>query len=207
MRSITTFFLLASALAAFALWRSETADDKISILSAAGESTKTVESIQVLERYEDQDYGFSVAVPAGWTRVYAAQPDGTEVGNWPDELEPGYAVGFESPRSGSRDRFADYILIELLPGDEFGLFDATGAQQNYFQSEQTKFVYDRLSINSALDDSIDVDLVIFQRGVQAFGYTLAFYAIGEPANEKILFEAFQIMLRTFEQIKDPFVVI
>ena len=207
MRSIATFLLLASAVAAVVLWRSETPDENISILSAAGESIKTVESIQVLERYEDQDYGFSVAVPAGWTRVYAAQPDGTEVGNWPDNLEPGYAVGFESPRSGSRDRFADYILIELLPGDEFGLFDTTGAQQHYFQSEQTKFVYDRLSINSALDDSIDVDLVIFQRGVQAFGYTLAFYAIGEPANEKILFEAFQIMLRTFEQIEDPFVVI
>ena len=207
MRSIATLLLLASAVAAITLWRSETIDENISISSVADESIKTVESIEVLERYEDQDYGFSVAVPAGWTRVYAAQPDGTEVGIWPDQLEPGYAVGFESPRSGSRDRFADYILIELLPGDDFGLFEATGAQQHYFQTEQTKFVYDRLSINSALDDSIDVDLVIFQRGVQAFGYTLAFYAIGEPANEKILFEAFQIMLRTFEQIEDPFVVI
>ena len=207
MRSIATLVLLSSVVSALALWRIGPASENISISSSPDELVDTVESILALERYEDQDYGFTLAVPAGWTRVFAALPDGTEVGNWPDELEPGYAVGFESPRSGSRDRFADYILIELLPGDEFGLFDATEAQQHYFQSEQTQIAYDQLSIDSSVDDAIDVDLVIFQRGVQAFGYTLAFYAIGEPANEKILFEAFQIMLRTFEQIEDPFVVI
>ena len=207
MRSIATFVLLVSVVSALALWRFGPASENTSILSSPDESADTVESILALERYEDQDYGFTLAVPAGWTRVFAALPDGTEVGNWPDELEPGYAVGFESPRSGSRDRFADYILIELLPGDEFGLFDATKEQQHYFQSERNQIAYDQLRIDSSVDDAIDVDLVIFQRGVQAFGYTLAFYAIGEPANEKRLFEAFQIMLRTFEQIEDPFVII
>ena len=207
MRFIAIFIILASVVATTLLWQFASTAENKSTFSSTDEIANTVTSILLLERYEDSDYGFSLAVPAGWTRVFAAQPDGTEVGNWPDELEPGYAVGFESPRSGSQDRFADYILIELLPGDEFGLFDAAEAQQLYFQSDHAQFAYDRLSINSALDDSIDVDLVIFQRGVQAFGYTLAFYAIGEPANEQILFEAFQIMLRTFEQIEDPFVVI
>ena len=63
-----------------------------------------------LDTYENIDYGFSIAVPAGWSPVIADVDDNDAF------LEPGYAIGFESGRQGKDDRFADYILVELLPG-------------------------------------------------------------------------------------------
>lgn len=169
--------------------------------------TQGVELILDLERYVDPDYGFSVAIPAGWTRIVAAETPVSETDDVLASLEPGYAVGFESPRSGLKDRFADYILIEVLPGDDSGLFEASEEQQQYLPFESEKIAYDRLAIDSATDDATEVDLVIFQRGVNALGYTLGFYAIGEPANEQTMFDAFQIMIRTFTQTSDPFVII
>lgn len=165
------------------------------------------ELILDLERYEDADYGFSMAIPSGWTRIVAADIESEEMDEVLAPLEPGYAVGFESPRSGSADRFADYILLEILPGDEIGLFESMPEDRRYLASGGVDLAYERLSINHASNDSVEVDLIIFQRGVQAFGYTLAFYAIGEPANEQALFDAFRIMLFTFEQLVDPFVII
>jgi len=157
--------------------------------------------------YDDPEYGFSVAVPSGWTRIIAADESAPEIDDVSALLELGYAVGFESPRSSLNDRFADYILIEVMPGDDSELFVASERQRKYFSSGQEKILYDRLLINADKDSASDVDLVIFQRGEKAFGYTLAFYAIGEPANEQAMFEAFQIMLRTYTQNADPFIII
>ncbi|MFK7995298.1 MAG: hypothetical protein AB8B87_14250 [Granulosicoccus sp.] len=163
------------------------------------------DQIVELERYEDLDYGFSVAVPVGWTKIVAADTDTAD--SELASLEPGYAVGFGSPRSNVDDRFEDYILIEVLPGDDSGLFEASDAEQRFIQAGSEKIAYDRLEVDGATDDASDIDLVIFQRGVKAFGYTLGFYAIGEPSNEQAMFDAFQIMLRTYKQKADPFVII
>ncbi len=165
-----------------------------------------------LERYDDLDYGFSVAVPAGWSKIVlgeSAEQSEIEFATSGSPLwsEPGYTVGFESPRGDKPDQFADYILIEVLPGDDTGLFDTTQADQRVLHVGHQSIDYDQLFVDSEKDDTIDVDLVIFQRGVQALGYTLSFYAIGEPANEQALFDAFQIMLRTFYQSSEPFVII
>ena len=171
------------------------------------DSSRAIELILDLERYDDADYGFTMAIPAGWTRIVAADIESEEMDEATALHEPGYAVGFESPRSDSTDRFADYILLEILPGDDTGLFESAPEDRRYLATGEAELAYERLSINHAADDTIEVDLVIFQRGVQAFGYTLGFYAIGEPANEQTLFDAFRIMLITFEQLADPFVII
>lgn len=160
-----------------------------------------------LDLYDDPDYGFSVAIPAGWRRIVSSNEADIDPHDLQAWLEPGYAVGFESPRSGATDRFADYILIEVLPGDDTGLFMSTDEQRRYLSTSDGQIAYDMLSIDGKTDTASDVDLVIFQRGVQAMGYTLGFYAIGEPANERALFNAFQIMLRTFNQTAEPFVII
>lgn len=207
MRLIAAILLLVLVTAGYTSWRLGAVSDEPVASDTPFKTIDKLGSISNLERYDDPDYGFSFAIPAGWRTIIAVQSEVDTVDDWLDDLEPGYAVGFEAPRSGNQDRFADYILIELLPGEDFGLFDASGAQTYVFESEQESFTYHRLEIDSALDDTIDVDLVIFQRGVQALGYTLAFYAIGEPADEHLLFQAFQIMLRTFEQHKAPFVII
>lgn len=162
-----------------------------------------------VERYDDHDYGFSMAVPTGWSKIVYDEfaeyehPD-ADVPLW---SEPGYAVGFESPQSNEHDRFADYILIEVLPGEETGLFETTQENERLIQLETESVYYDRLFIDSEQDAAIEVDLVIFQRGVQALGYTVSFYAIGEPANEQVLFKAFKNMLSTFSQFNEPFVII
>lgn len=164
-------------------------------------------SIKRLQRYDDPDYGFSLAVPEGWTKVVAN--DRTESGrdDLLDALEQGYAIGFESPQSDQYDRFADYILIEVLPGVDSGLFHTTLDMRHFLQIGHELVAYDRLDIDGETDDLIDVDLVIFQRGIRALGYTLSFYAVGEPANEEILFAAFQIMLRTYIQNGVPFEIL
>lgn len=164
-------------------------------------------SILELDRYDDPEYGFSVAIPAGWRRIVSADVDTADADDDQVWTEPGYAVGFESPQANLEDFFADYVLIEVLPGDDSGLFTSTAQDRKYLDTGKQQVSYDRLYIDSDSDDSIDVDLVIFQRGVQALGYTLGFYAIGEPANERALFEAFQVMLRTFIQTSDPFLII
>lgn len=166
-----------------------------------------IKPILDLELYTDTDYGFSVAIPAGWTRIVAAGDVAVEGNDVLASLEPGYAVGFESPREGFEDQFADYILIEVLPGDDIGLFESSDAQRRIIQSGSEPIAYDRLEVDGATDDASDVDLVIFQRGVKALGYTLGFYAIGEPTNEQAMFDAFQIILRTYNQTSDPFVII
>lgn len=169
--------------------------------------SETIGRIVSLARYDDIDYGFSLAIPDGWTRIVADDSAIVEDNGVLSTLEPGYAVGFESPRSGKGDQFADYILIEVLPGTDTGLFEATHEHRRFLRSGLENFAYDRLEIDAQTDKLSDVDLVIFQHGVQALGYTLSFYAIGEPVNEQALFEAFQILLRTYTQTADPFVVI
>lgn len=164
-------------------------------------------SINGLRLYDDHEYGFSLAVPEGWTKVVADESDISGSNELLATLDQGYAVGFESPQADRYDRFADYILIEVMPGVDSGLFESTLDNQEFLQVGEEQLAYDRLDIDSETDDNIDVDLVIFQRGVQALGYTLSFYAIGEPANEKNLFEAFQIMLHTYTQNEAPFEIL
>lgn len=176
-------------------------------LSGENARTETIDPITDLERYEDADYGFTMSIPAGWSRIVAADIESEDMDDVIALLEPGFAVGFESPRSSGTDRFADYILLEILPGSETGLFESTPENLRHLEIGEIELEYERLTIDPATDDNIDVELVIFQRGVQAFGYTLGFYAIGEPANEQTLFDAFRIMLISFEQLADPFVII
>lgn len=181
--------------------------DHQSASASCDDQGNCVEHILDLELYTDPDYSFSVAIPAGWSRIVAADAIVGETDDVLASLEPGYAVGFESPRSGLDDRFADYILIEVLPGDDTGLFEASEEQRRVFRSGADRIIYDRLEIDGATDDASDVDLVIFQHGIKALGYTLGFYAIGEPSNEQAMFDAFQILLRTYTQKHDPFVII
>lgn len=158
-----------------------------------------VEWVTALERYTDQDVGFQMAVPSGWGRIVLDQAESSV-----DALDIGYAVGFEAPQQSLTDEFADYILVEVLPGTDSGLFDAGSEQRYSLQIDGNSIEYDRLYIDSKADKHAAVDLVIFQREFRALGYTVDFYAIGEPANEKTLFDAFQIMLRTFEINAAPF---
>ena len=51
-----------------------------------------------------------------------------------------------------------------------------------------------------------IDLIVHQAEIHGLGYTIAFYAIGEPANEVMMRDAFDVMLRTFRLKNSPFFI-
>lgn len=180
-----------------------------------------VERIADIELYEDLNYGFTVAVPVGWTRIVAADAlesssderldessvsQSTSVRPEPESLvlEPGYAVGFESASRELDDPFTDYILIEILPGKDSGLFQADLAQRRYITVDDHRASLDRIEISRENSDLTDVDLIVYQSEFSGLGYTVGLYAIGELIREPLLAMAFAVMLQTFEVKQDPF---
>ena len=153
-----------------------------------------------LDTYENTDYGFSVAVPAGWSPVIADVDDDDRL------LEPGYAIGFESGRQGKDDRFADYILVELLPGRDSGLFETDGRQREMIKVNGKSGFREQLRIDGRENGLSAIDLIVHQAEIQGLGYTIAFYAIGEPTNEVMMRDAFDVMLRTFRLKSSPFFI-
>ena len=158
------------------------------------------EMLTDLDTYENTDYGFSVAVPAGWSPVIADVDDNDGF------LEPGYAIGFESSRQGKDDRFADYILVELLPGRDSGLFETDGRQREMIKVNGKSGFREHLRIDGRENGLSAIDLIVHQAEIQGLGYTIAFYAIGEPANEVMMRDAFDVMLRTFRLKNSPFFI-
>lgn len=181
----------------------------------------SLERLLAIEAYEDLDYGFKVAIPVGWRKIVTAESSndpGSSANSTPGSgqesvstamplsLEPGYAVGFESVQQNADDRFADYILIEVLPGGESGLFDANHSLRQPVTIDGRKTWFDRLEIDRMSSGLTDVDLVVYQAELSGVGYTVGLYAIGEPIREQLLAMAFEVMLQTFEVIRDPFTV-
>jgi len=152
-----------------------------------------------IEAYEDPDYGFSVAIPSGWQKIVAAESDESF-----SELEPGYAVGFESPHQGDQDRFADYVLIEVLPGKDSGLFETDGQNRQLISINGQAAWMDRLDVKGESNGLTEVDLTIFQAQMSGLGYTIGLYAIGEPSREKLMSDAFEVIVRTFKLTTSPF---
>ncbi|NND90721.1 MAG: hypothetical protein HKN42_07630 [Granulosicoccus sp.] len=191
------------------------------LASQEGKHGRSVELLLDIEAYEDPDYGFSVAIPTGWRKIVTAEPerdpqsaraviDDTQEGAAAsmslELLEPGYAVGFESVQQNRDDRFADYILIEILPGNASGLFYSDGLQRQPVTIDGRSAWYDRLEVDEASSGLTDVDLVIYQAEFSGLGYTVGLYAIGEPEREAIMSTAFGVMLSTFKVTRAPFSV-
>jgi len=153
-----------------------------------------------LDTYENVDYGFSIAIPAGWSPVVA------DIEEVETPLEPGYAIGFESSRQGENDRFADYILVELLPGHDSGLFETDGSGRELITVNGRTGFREQLTIDGREDGLSAIDLIVHQAEVRGLGYTIGFFAIGEPINEIMMRDAFDVMLRTFRLKNSPFTV-
>jgi len=157
--------------------------------------------IERIVRYNDEDYGFEVAVPENWRRNIAATSD-EEL----NDLEPGYAVGFESPRSGANDVFADYLMVEILPGARTGAFEADDAQTQTRLVDGRLAVIDQVNLDGFEIDGDRLDLVVFQAQIIELGFTVGIFAIGEQHEAAVLADAFQLALKTFKVPDDPFSV-
>lgn len=163
------------------------------------EASVTSNSLFDIENYDDDDYGFSVAIPAGWTKVIAAEKtEDVEI------LEPGYAVGFEAPNEGADDLFADYIMIEILPGAESGAFATDGSNREDVLIDRRPAWIDKLHVKAAVHGAEDFDLTVYQAQITGLGYTVGLYAIGEPGREEMMAAAFELLIRTFSFIVEPY---
>jgi len=173
-------------------------DRPVAMPSASG-SRAGAESLLDLDAYVDPDFGFMLGVPAGWTAVPVPESDAELA-----MFEPGYAVGFQSPREHATDIFTDYLMIEILPGDESGLFETDGSRRVETRVAGRRAWRDALTLPADTNDAANVDLVVRQAVMSGLGYTIGFYAVGEPERLGILEDAFEAMLRTFRLPRRPF---
>lgn len=156
------------------------------------------ERLVALQSYTDNDYGFSVAIPSGWQKIVSVDEVDLEL------LEPGYAVGFESPNQGGGDHFADYIMIEILPGKDSGVFHSDGVNRKQVSIDGKSAWIDSLKITGAGMDLEDVILSVYQAEIIGLGYTIGLYAIGDQARDGLMAAAFEVMVRTFRLTGQPF---
>lgn len=168
-------------------------------LGEIGAEQRATEVLLDIESYEDTDYGFTVAIPTGWQKIVTAETDESF-----SQLEPGYAVGFESPHQGEEDQFADYLLIEVLPGRDSGLFESDGTNRRQISINGQTAWMDRLEVKGERGGLTEVDLTIFQAEISGLGYTVGLYAIGEPSRARLMSDAFEVIVRTFRLTASPF---
>lgn len=160
---------------------------------------KWAELLLDIEPYEDLDYGFTVAIPSGWQRIVSAETD-----EQLEMLEPGYAVGFESPSQGGQDDFADYILIEILPGADSGSFVTDGSNRSDVLIDGKPAWVDKLDVDGESAGLDGVDLTVYQAEITGLGYTVGLYAIGEADRTELMSAAFEVMVRTLRFTANPF---
>jgi len=152
----------------------------------------TLPAIKEIRSYTDHDFAFSMAVPLDWAKIIADEPL-SEI----DELETAYAVGFESPRTYEGDRFADYIMVEILPGAESGAFETDGSLAKTILIDGFPAEEDELLLRDYVVGGEALDLQVYQAELYRLGYTVGFYAIGELREADALREAFRLMIETF----------
>ena len=151
--------------------------------------------------YRDPELAFDLAVPAGWTAI---EPVGDPPQDAPGVPEAGHAVVFEAPRDGPGDAFADYVMIEILPGRDSGLFLTDGSRAADVRIDGMPGTRDALVIEGHEVDGVVLDLVVHQAEVRGLGWTIGFYAIGETRHERLVEDAFELMIRTFRLPAPPF---
>ncbi len=199
MRSLSYIpALVGSAIVALLVAFQAPATDRAAVANPLDESS-WVELLLEIEPYKDLDYGFTVAIPSGWQRIVSAETD-----EQLEVLEPGYAVGFESPSQGGKDDFADYILIEILPGADSGSFVTDGSNRSDVFIDGKPAWVDKLDVDGDAAGLDGVELTVYQAEITGLGYTVGLYAIGEADRTELMSAAFEVMVRTLQFTANPF---
>lgn len=163
---------------------------------------RTQSILSSIEQWQDPYSGVSLAYPAGWTPMLLPDIDSRS-----ELLEPGFSFGFESQRSSDQDVFADYLLVEILPGNQSGQFVTDGSQRFSASIDGRIAWRDRLLLEEHPIGADSVDLSIHQAGFAGLGYTVGLYVIGEQAESVLLGDVFEVLLQTFSLDGEPFQVI
>lgn len=179
--------------------------DALGEQAAPGVSTDTASlPLGELVRYDDPEFGFSMAIPDRWHIIVTENEEPV-----PDPWyqDPGYSIGFESPRSGPADQFSDYIMVEILPGAESGAFETDGSHTQWVHINGALASRDRLHLPDFRIRDRAFDLVVHQAVITELGYTIGFFAVGEPGASVQLEAAFEALIRTFQYQHIPFDII
>lgn len=169
--------------------------------------------LDAISTYRDPEIAFDMAIPAGWTAIVGvgesaeAPADGTSDAGSRALLaiaETGRVVGFEAPRDGADDAFADYVMVEILPGRDSGQFLTDGSRRRAVRIDGHPAYRDGLRIEGHEVDGVSLDLIVHQAELRGVGWTIGFYAIGEPSRARLVEDAFELMIGTFRLRAPPF---
>jgi len=186
--------ILCTALAAVAFLNRDQLGLPAHVKEMLSEVTiETLPSIKEIRSYTDSDFNFEMAVPNDWMLIIADEPL-SEI----DKLETSYAVGFESPRTHENDHFADYIMVEIIPGRESGAFETDGSLAKAILIDGHPAKEDELLLRDYEVAGAKLDLQVFQAQLYGVGYSVGFYAIGEHREVEVLRDAFRLMIQTFK---------
>lgn len=173
--------------------------------SAAGQPGERQDGslhIASLTRYVDPFYSFEVAVPSGWQRIVSLD----ETTQPFDGLEAGYVLGFESPRSAVDDRYADYVMIEILPGQEAAAFQSSGQERSAVVIDGRPAMRDRILLDAVPMPDASLSLVVYQATMRGLGFQVGLYAVGEQHEARAMELAFDALLTTFTLREAPYEV-
>lgn len=151
--------------------------------------------------YEDEDFGFSMVVPKHWEKLPPLDIPEYELLD-----ERGYSVLFESPLQNSTDNYSDYIMVEVLPGNETGAFDSDGAHRALVTVDGQTAVEDKIFLSDFPVGDMELDLSIRQAEIAQLGYTVGLYTVGTKDNARMLEEAFRALLYSFKLPKQPYLM-
>ena len=166
-------------------------------------STSVAGLITEVETYRDVDFDFHLDVPAGWTPTVAfPDEDGIDYG-----LVIPHTVSFEAPRENEADVFSDYVMVEIIPGSHSGQFITDGSRAIEVMIDGLSGKRESLAIDEHVIEGETLDLIVHQAEIRATGYSVGFFAIGEPKNRQLLDDAFELMIRSFQFSVPPYRVI
>jgi len=121
--------------------------------------------------YDDEDFGFSMVVPQHWEQLPPLEIPEYELLD-----ERGYSVLFESPLQNSTDVYSDYIMVEVLPGNETGAFISDGEHRSLVTVDGQTAVEDKILLTNFPVGDMELDLSIRQAEIAQLGYTVGLYA-------------------------------
>jgi len=148
-----------------------------------------------LTGYVDPLAGFSARVPLNWQRVQISAPS-----------DAGVTVSFESPPTGLDDLFADYLMVDIQPGQRVEVLAAPSDEQILMQIAGLEVYRERIPLDHHPVAGIHLDLVVWQVTFRQPGYAVGIYAIGERREEARLERLLIEFAHSFELPAPPFLV-
>ncbi len=138
---------------------------------------------------------FALTLPEHWYRRVlndeALEPDNRT------PQEQGYAVTYLSPLTSDSDPFADYVMVELLPGESSGFSSDSKTERRVIRVDGVSALRERIELPAYPVDQHRIDLVAYQTIVTQKRYTLGIYVVGQHIEAAALDALFTRIIESF----------